>query len=98
MENKNVTDKIKSKIENANPYREEGKLAIAIETQTSRLPSHVFLLAAGGLMVASLTLKLIRKDENSLFIGQWVAPILLMGLYNKIVKTQGHDQLNDTPD
>lgn len=98
METRNITEQIKSKIENTNPYREEGKLATAIETQTSRLPSDTFLWAAGGFMVASLTLKLIRKDESALFIGQWVAPILLMGLYNKIVKIQGHDQLNNTPD
>ncbi len=97
METKNVTEQIKSKIENINPYREEGKLATAIEAQTSRLPSDTFLWAAGGFMIASLTLKLIRKDDSALFIGQWVAPILLMGLYNKIVKIQGHDQLNNAP-
>jgi len=26
-----------------------------------------------------------------LFIGQWAAPVLLMGVYNKLVKQQGHD-------
>lgn len=28
-------------------------------------------------------------------IGQWVSPFLLMGIYNKIVKTEGHDKEDD---
>ena len=24
-------------------------------------------------------------------VGQWAAPLLIMGLYNKLVKTEGHD-------
>ena len=95
---KSKVDEVKSKMENVNPYREEGKVARAIESQTSRLPSDTFLWAATGVMVASLTMKILQKRHTALFIGQWVAPILLMGLYNKIVKIQGHDQLNDQPD
>jgi hypothetical protein len=53
METGNITEKVKSKIESINPYREEGKIAKAIESQTSRLPSDTFLWAAGGLMLTS---------------------------------------------
>jgi len=97
MDAGNITEKVKTKIDNLNPYREEGKIAKAIESQTSRLPSDTFLWAAGGIMLTSLTLKLLKKNQTALFIGQWVAPVLLCGLYNKIVKIQGHDQLNDIP-
>lgn len=69
----------------------EGKVAKAIEEQTAKLPSDVFLWAALGSMGVSLTLKLMGDKHNSLFIGQWAAPFLLLGLYNKIVKLQGHD-------
>jgi len=31
------------------------------------------------------------KKQLSQFLGQWVAPFLLLGLYNKIVKVEGHD-------
>jgi len=31
------------------------------------------------------------KDHASLFVGQWVAPFLLLGIYNKMVKQHGSD-------
>ena len=69
----------------------EGPVAKAIENQTSKLPSDLFLWAAVGSMAASATLKCLRKDKSALFVGQWAAPFLLLGIYNKIVKTEGHD-------
>ncbi len=30
-------------------------------------------------------------DKTVLFIGQWTALFLLLGIYNKIVKTEEHD-------
>ena len=75
-----------------NTERKEGPLARAIESQTARIPSDVFLWASLGAMGASLTLKLMGQKHIALFVGQWAAPFLLLGIYNKIVKTQGHDQ------
>ena len=71
--------------------KKEGPVAKAIESQTAKLPSDVFLWASIGAMATSLTLKLSGKDETALFIGQWAAPFLLFGIYNKIVKVEGHD-------
>lgn len=70
---------------------EEGLATIAIEKQTSKIPSGVYLAAALGSMAISLGLKIFRKKNAALFVGQWAAPILIMGLYNKVVKTEGHD-------
>jgi len=42
-------------------------------------------------MGASAALKCMSNDKNALFVGQWAAPFLLLGIYNKIVKTEGHD-------
>jgi len=72
----------------------EGKVAEVIESQTSKLPSDVFLWAAVGAMATALTLQMIRQKHLSLFIGQWVAPFLLFGVYNKMVKQHGHDKMN----
>lgn len=69
----------------------EGPVTKAIENQTSKLPSDLFLWAALGSMAASATLKCLGKDKSALFVGQWAAPFLLLGVYNKIVKTKGHD-------
>jgi hypothetical protein len=27
-------------------------------------------------------------------VGQWAAPFLLLGIYNKLIKLEGHDQEN----
>lgn len=72
--------------------REEGKVAKTIEEQTSKLPSDTFLYLAGGSIIASLILKVTKRDEASLFVGQWAPTFLLLGVYNKIVKTMGHDK------
>ena len=70
----------------------EGTVARTIEQQTAKLPSDTFLWAAVGAMGASAIFQLIGKKHASLFVGDWVAPLLLFGVYNKIVKTQGSDR------
>jgi hypothetical protein len=69
----------------------EGKVAKAIEEQTAKLPSDLFLWTAIGAMVLALSSKIIGKDHLGLFLGQWASPLLIMGLYNKLVKLEGHD-------
>ena len=71
----------------------EGSVARGIEKQTGKLPSDVFLWVAIGTMAASAIIQFTKKKHWSLFIGEWAAPILIMGLYNKLVKLEGHDQL-----
>lgn len=70
----------------------EGMVAKTIEKQTAKLPSDLFLWAAGGAIAASLVLELTGHEEKSHFIGQWVAPFLLLGVYNKLVKQLGSDR------
>jgi len=86
--------KVQNIASDVNPERKEGKIARAIESQTAKLPSDAFLWAAVGAMAASLTLKLMKNDHMALFVGQWPAPFMLLGIYNKMVKQQGHDQTN----
>ena len=76
---------------NLNPEHKEGKVASAIEEQTAKIPSDVFLWTALGCMGVSLTLQILGQRKLSLFIGQWPAPFLILGLYNKLVKLEGHD-------
>ena len=74
----------------------EGPVAKAIESQTSKLPSDWFLWASLASMATSATLKMMGKGHTALFVGQWAAPFLVLGLYNKLVKQQGHDHEEDT--
>lgn len=71
----------------------EGPVARAIEQQTAKLPSDIFLWAALGSIGASLVLELSGNREKAHWVGQWVAPFLLLGVYNKIVKIGGSDRL-----
>ncbi len=74
-------------------YRDhrEGSVARAIEERTARLPSDTFLWAALGSMGLSLGLQLMGKQQMSNFVGHWAPAILIMGLYNKLVKIEGSD-------
>ena len=74
-----------------NKSHEEGKITEEIENQTAKLPSKLFLCVALTAMATSLTLKCLGKKHAALFVGQWAAPFLILGTYNKIVKTMGHD-------
>ena len=69
-----------------NPEHREGDVARAIEEQTAKLPSDLFMWAAFGAMAVSLTLQLTGAKHRSLFIGQWAPSLLLFGIYNKMVK------------
>ncbi|MDB4943343.1 MAG: hypothetical protein JWP97_2877 [Labilithrix sp.] len=85
----------------------EGGLARPIEEQTAKLPSDVFLWAAGAAMVGSLAFQILgprprmgmfgRRVEGraplASFVGHWVPTLLIFGLYNKIVKVAGSDRL-----
>lgn len=85
----------------------EGAVARTIEKQTARMPSDVFLWAAGAAIVGSLALQFIgmRRPMRSAFraraavqaplasfVGMWVPSLLLLGVYNKIVKVAGSDR------
>jgi hypothetical protein len=71
------------------PEHTEGDLARLMEQQTAKIPSHWYLLGAIGSMGVSLMLELAGRRCASHFIGQWPAPLLIMGMYNKLVKTLG---------
>jgi hypothetical protein len=69
----------------------EGPVARALEEQTAKLPSDVFLWAAGASIATSLILKILDRHHEALFVGQWAPTILIFGLYNKLVKQHGSD-------
>lgn len=71
---------------------QEGTATAAVEKQTSRIPSMIYLNAGLGALLASACMMYRGRKHTALLIGQWAAPLLIMGLYNKVVKTQGHDR------
>ena len=80
-----------TKPEGPRPEHAEGAVARTIEQQTAKLPSDLFLWAAGASIIGSLCLQFSGRQHDALFVGQWVPTFLLLGLYNKIVKVAGSD-------
>jgi hypothetical protein len=71
--------------------QQEDRVTGMIESQTSKIPSTGYLAAAIGSMAGSAILKIMRKDEWALFVGQWAPAFLILGVYNKLVKQHGSD-------
>jgi len=73
------------------PEHAEGTVARTIEQQTAKLPSDLFLWAAVGSIATSATMKMLGRNHDALFFGQWAPTFLILGLYNKLVKVAGSD-------
>ncbi len=71
------------------PEHTENSLTRVLEQQTAKIPSHVFLAASLSAMAASLVFEAQNNQRASRFVGMWVAPLLVMGVYNKLVKVLG---------
>ena len=69
----------------------EGAVARTIEQQTAKLPSDTFLWAAIGSIAGSLTLMIMGHEKKANFVGQWAPTLLILGLYNKMVKLHGSE-------
>ena len=55
-------------------------------------PAMAVLMEAPTPIAAPMTpIEIMKKDDWALFVGQWAAPFLIMGNYNKLVKQHGSD-------
>ena len=75
---------------------QEDQVTAAIEQVTSKIPSSAYLGMALASMAVSVGFKAAGKSDNALFVGQWAAPFLILGLYNKLVKQHGSDAASRT--
>jgi hypothetical protein len=73
------------------PTQREGAVARSIEQQTAKIPSDIFLWAALGSIGASLVMMAMGEEKKANFIGHWAPTLLILGLYNKMVKLHGSD-------
>ena len=74
------------------PDTTEDRLTKSIERYTGAIPSSAYLAVAVGAVALSLVAQVGGRGKWGQFIGQWVPTWLLLGLYNKVVKAQGHDR------
>jgi hypothetical protein len=75
------------------PSQREGTVARTIEQQTAKIPSDWFLWAALGSIGASLIFTIAGAQKKANFIGQWAPTLLILGMYNKMVKLHGSDSV-----
>ena len=68
--------------------RHEGKVTRQIEERTAQVPSGAYLGLAFGSMIAAAALQLSGKRQTAQFIGNWVPSLLVIGLYNKLIKIE----------
>jgi hypothetical protein len=69
----------------------EDQFTKTIEDYTASIPSSAYLTIALGAMAASLIMQVSGRGKWGNFVAQWVPTWLLIGLYNKLVKLEGHD-------
>lgn len=71
----------------------EGQLTKNIEQVTARVPSIAYLgLAVGSMLLSASLAAFSRQKTLANFVGLWVPTILVIGLYNKLVKLEGSDR------
>jgi hypothetical protein len=70
----------------------EGGFTRKLERQTAKVPSSGFLALAIGSMIASAGIALFApRKEFANFVGLWAPSLLLIGIYNKLVKQLGSE-------
>ena len=90
---KHMTDKLSATAADNNKH--EGATTKKIEQVTAAIPSATWLVLGGGAIVGALVLKAMGRDAGATFVGQWAPTLLMLGLYNKMVKLMGSDRKPD---
>ena len=57
---------------------------------TDQVPEATWYWAAVISILISATLKLTKKDDWAIFVGQWPPTFLLFGLYHRLVRPSQH--------
>ncbi len=78
--------------ESQRPRPTEDQFTKSVEQYTAAIPSSTYLGIAVGAMALSLICQMTGRGKWGNFIAQWVPTWLIIGVYNKLVKLEGHDQ------
>jgi hypothetical protein len=64
----------------------EDVVTSSVEKVTSKVPSGVFLIAGMACVALAAGLAASGRIKHASFVGLWAPTILIMGVYNKLVK------------
>ena len=85
-------ERLREAMQSTQTGQREDTVTKTIESRTATIPSIAFLGLAVGSMALSLAFMAAGRRDTANFIGQWAPTILIMGLYNKLVKQHGSDR------
>lgn len=85
-------DNYEGALETSRPRTTEDSFTKTVEVYTAAVPSSAYLVVAVGAMALALTLQLAGRGKWGNFIAQWVPAWLIIGVYNKLVKLEGHER------
>lgn len=88
------TNTVQTPSRHGGPEPAEDNLTKEIEKYTSAVPSVAYLGLALGAMGLSLACEIAGRGKWGNFIAQWVPTLLIIGVYNKLVKLEGHDRFD----
>lgn len=73
----------------------EGRMTRTVEHYTAQVPSITWLgLAVGSMLFSAGVAAFSNRKSTANFIGLWAPTLLLIGIYNKLVKLEGSDQFD----
>ena len=78
-------------------FKIEDEFTKTVEDYTAEIPSSAYLGIAIGSMALSLVCQATGQGKWGNFIAQWVPTWLIIGVYNKLVKLEGHDHTDRAP-
>src|SRR5690242_11340427 len=77
------------------PRAQEGPLTKQVENITAKVPSMGYLaLALGSMAVSASIAAFTERKTLANFVGLWVPTLMLVGIYNKLVKLEGNDHFS----
>ena len=88
-------DNYEGALETQAPRAPEDSLRKSVGEYTAAVPSSAYFGIAVGAMVLSLAFQAAGRGKWGNFIAQWVPTCLIIGVYNKLVKLEGHDHANN---
>lgn len=78
-------------------HAKEGPVTRQVEHITAKIPSIGYLsLAVGSMLVSASLAAFTQKKSLANFVGLWVPSLMLIGIYNKLVKQRGSDYTETT--
>jgi len=72
----------------------EDQITKSVEAYTAAIPTSSYLGVAAGAMALSLICQVTGRGKWGNFIAQWVPTWLMFGVYNKLLKLEGHENFD----